>query len=162
MEIYITSSRRPSRRTRSFIKDLALILNAKRFNRGKSSIAFLLQRLNEESRLIIVSTAKGNPSKLDIYSKSGLLANFLIRKVKLLREFKSDVIKKVNTFKFSLEDDTAKEFIEILGIKDVAKKESIVLTFHPSNIEEFKDYKEVKLMFDSKNLGTLFYIKRLK
>lgn len=85
MKLLITTSRRPSRRTRSFIKDLALIFGGIKFNRGKYSLEELISRLRDEDRLIVVDTKKGNPSRMRIYGKHGLLKTYLIRKVKLLR-----------------------------------------------------------------------------
>ncbi len=118
--------------------------------------------LNEGDRLVIVDTMKGNPSRIRVYSKEGLLAIFLIKKVKLLREFKSEILKKINCFTISTERGMGKDFAEILGIKDEEKKECISLSFHSTNIEKLKDYEEVRMIFNSKNLGVFFYIKRFK
>jgi len=61
----ITTSRRPSRRTRSFIRDLFRVIpGSKRVNRGKSNISDLcLKALREGlNRVLIVETKYGNPS----------------------------------------------------------------------------------------------------
>jgi len=68
--ILITTTRRPSRRTRSFVRDLYHVLpNAIRRNRGKMS----LEDLNElalqsgAERVLVVGTSRGNPSFLSFY-----------------------------------------------------------------------------------------------
>lgn len=69
-EILITSSHRPSRRVRSFINDLAKTLpKAVRINRGKKSLEDLkdLARLAGYKVILIVSTWKANPGRIDVY-----------------------------------------------------------------------------------------------
>lgn len=68
--ILITTTRRPSRRTRSFIRDLYHVLpEAERRNRGKMS----LEDINElalqlgAERVLVVGTSRGNPSSLTFY-----------------------------------------------------------------------------------------------
>jgi len=68
--ILITTTRRPSRRTRSFVRDLYHVLpDAIRRNRGKMS----LEDLNElalqlgADRVLVVGTSRGNPSSLAFY-----------------------------------------------------------------------------------------------
>ncbi len=71
--ILITTTRRPSRRTRSFVRDLYHVIpGAIRRNRGKMS----LEDLNElalqlgAGRVLVVGTSKGNPSSLTFYEPS--------------------------------------------------------------------------------------------
>jgi U3 small nucleolar ribonucleoprotein protein IMP4 len=68
--ILVTTTRRPSKRTRSFVRDLYHVLpNSTRRNRGKMS----LEDLNElaikigADRVIVVGTQRGNPSSLTFY-----------------------------------------------------------------------------------------------
>jgi len=68
--ILITTTRRPSKRTRSFARDLYHVLpNSIRRNRGKMS----LEDLNELAirtgvdRIIVIGTQRGNPSSLTFY-----------------------------------------------------------------------------------------------
>jgi U3 small nucleolar ribonucleoprotein protein IMP4 len=66
----ITTSRRPSRRTRSFLKEFSLILpGSYRVNRGKFSFRGLLaEALVHNCRgIIIINTYKGNPGSIDFY-----------------------------------------------------------------------------------------------
>ncbi len=88
--ILIVSSRKPSRRTRSFCKDLrASIPRAIYITRGKRSLDEFFKEMDEKDRLIHVSEIKGNPSRLVIYDreKNPLLAVF-IKGVRLIRETK--------------------------------------------------------------------------
>ncbi len=65
--LLITTSRRPSRRTRTFIRDLYHVIpGAKRVNRGKKSIEDLKKLAIGEGfkRVLIVGTLRGNPSTL--------------------------------------------------------------------------------------------------
>lgn len=66
----VTTSRRPSRRTRSFLKDLVSILpDSRRLNRGKLSLRGLLAEavVHNCKRIVIVNTFKGNPGSIDFY-----------------------------------------------------------------------------------------------
>ena len=95
MVYLITTSHKPSRRLRSFLKDLTSILpNAKKINRGKKKIEDLLYDAIElkASRLIILREYKGNPAGIDVYGidydseELKPLASFHIRGVRLSRE----------------------------------------------------------------------------
>ncbi|MCS7364224.1 MAG: hypothetical protein NDF54_02140 [archaeon GB-1867-035] len=96
MVFLITTSRRPTRRTRSFCKDLERVLpNAVRVNRGKMSLIDVALRALEYNadRIILVSVFKGNPGRIRFFSVSR--GSFVeippiinILGVKLLREFR--------------------------------------------------------------------------
>lgn len=71
--ILITTTRRPSRRTRSFVRDLYHVLPASmRRNRGKMSMEDLNELAIREGveRVIVVGTQRGNPSFLAFYEPS--------------------------------------------------------------------------------------------
>lgn len=71
--ILITTTRRPSRRTRSFVRDLYHVIPAsKRINRGKMSMEDLNELAIREGmdRVIVVGTKRGNPSFLAFYEPS--------------------------------------------------------------------------------------------
>ncbi len=71
--ILITTTRRPSKRTRSFIRDLSHVIPAsKRRNRGKMSMEDLngLAIREGAERVIVVGTQMGNPSSLTFYEPS--------------------------------------------------------------------------------------------
>lgn len=69
----ITTSRKPSQRTRSFCKSLASVLNVKNINRGKMSIRDVLVKSSElgYGMVMLVSEMKGNPNKIDFQDEYG-------------------------------------------------------------------------------------------
>jgi len=92
--ILVTTSRNPSRRTRTLIKDMTLVLpRTTRVVRGTQNTYELAEAaLNAKARLlIIVSTRKGNPGKMTFFRVSEQLfkqipLELLIRSVKLRYE----------------------------------------------------------------------------
>jgi hypothetical protein len=91
----ISTCLRPSRRLRTFGRDLArALINGYYVTRGKRRILDLkgLALNFKASRLIIVQTKRGNPSKLDFYDASlkevPLLGSLFVSGIKLLREQK--------------------------------------------------------------------------
>ena len=71
----ITTSRKPSQRTRTFCRGLERVINAQCVNRGKMSIreVFLKAKEMEFDRIVFISESDGNPSGLDIYLENELL-----------------------------------------------------------------------------------------
>lgn len=69
----ITTSRKPSNRTRSFCQSLSRALNSKYINRGKMSMRNVLLKTVEleYSNLLIISEEKGNPNTLTFYNNKG-------------------------------------------------------------------------------------------
>lgn len=103
--ILITTSRRPTRRVRSFCKDLERVIpGAVKVNRGKKNIYEVLAEAAQRNLpyAIIVETWKGNPGDMlfyraDMAGAKEPLAVFRIKGVKLQREFKrKKVIEKVS------------------------------------------------------------------
>lgn len=91
----ISTSLRPSRRMRTFGRDLArALINGYYITRGKRRILDLkgLALSFKASRLIVIQAKKGNPSKLDFYDATSrdvpLLGSLLMSGVKLVREQK--------------------------------------------------------------------------
>ncbi|OEC87431.1 MULTISPECIES: Brix domain-containing protein [Methanobacterium] len=82
----ITTSRKPSSRTRSFCQDLSHVLNAKYVNRGKMSFRDVLLKSAALGfhETAVVSQIKGNPSKIEIYNENSELLLFLKITVSLL------------------------------------------------------------------------------
>ena len=89
--ILITTSRKPSRRTRSFCKDLQYsIKNSIYLTRGKTSLEELLEMLDEKDRLLHVSEIKANPSRIIIMDRDGYVYIIIyISGIKLIRENKN-------------------------------------------------------------------------
>ncbi|MBZ2165629.1 Brix domain-containing protein [Methanobacterium spitsbergense] len=69
----ITTSRKPSQRTRSFCKGLVRVLNSSYINRGKMSIRDVLIKSSElgNNTIAVVSEMKGNPSRIDFQNETG-------------------------------------------------------------------------------------------
>ena len=75
----ITTSRKPSRQTRSFCQSLGHILNAEYVNRGKMSFRDVLVKAASLGfqKIAVVSQIKGNPSKIEIYNENSEMLLFL-------------------------------------------------------------------------------------
>ena len=69
----ISTSRKPSQKTRKFCKNLARTTDSTSVNRGKMNMRELLLKALEldEFNLAIVNEIKGNPSKITFYSNKG-------------------------------------------------------------------------------------------
>jgi len=82
----ITTSRKPSSRTRSFCQSLSHVLNAEYVNRGKMSFRDVLVKASTLGfpKIAIVSQIKGNPSKIEIYDENSEMLLFLKITVSLL------------------------------------------------------------------------------
>jgi U3 small nucleolar ribonucleoprotein protein IMP4 len=82
----ITTSRKPSSRTRSFCQSLSHVLNAEYVNRGKMSFRDVLVKASSLGfpKIAIVSQIKGNPSKIEIYDENSKMLLFLKITVSLL------------------------------------------------------------------------------
>lgn len=96
--LIITTSREPSRRSRSFIKDLARVIpNSLKLNRGKATYEDLARiAINKNAYGVLMTLEmKGNPSALSFWSlnrdSNTLVKRILIqiKSVKLLREIPS-------------------------------------------------------------------------
>ena len=77
----ISTSRKPSQKTRKFCKNLAHATGSTSVNRGKMNMRELLLKALEvdEYNLAIVNEIKGNPSRVSFYSNRGeLLLTILI------------------------------------------------------------------------------------
>ena len=69
----ISTSRKPSQKTRKFCKNLARVTDSTSVNRGKMNMRELLLKAleMEEINLAVVNEIKGNPSKITFYSNKG-------------------------------------------------------------------------------------------
>ncbi len=70
----ITTSRKPSQRTRTFCRGLERVLKARCVNRGKMSLrdVFLKAKEMEADRVVVVSERDGNPNGMEIYQDGEL------------------------------------------------------------------------------------------
>lgn len=98
--LIITTSREPSRRTRSFVNDLIRVVpNSIKFNRGKATYADLavIAKRSSSHGILMILEKKGNPSALAYLvpeNTANLVRKYLllISSLKLLREVKDHQI----------------------------------------------------------------------
>jgi len=69
--VILTTSRKPSRKTRSLAKALSRFMNWRYVQRGKMSLEDVFSMLNEGEKLAILSEVKGNPAILRILDSNG-------------------------------------------------------------------------------------------
>ena len=77
----ISTSRKPSQKTRKFCKNLARVTGSTSVNRGKMNFRELLLKALEvdEYNVAVVNEIKGNPSRISFFSNKGeLLLTILI------------------------------------------------------------------------------------
>lgn len=120
--MFITTSRKPSGRTRSFCQNLSRALNTTYVNRGKMSFRDVLVKASDSGfeKIAIVSQIKGNPSRIEIFDKNGKILLFLKISMALL-----DLKGRINPDKFSIRseiDDLTKTFMDILDIPESPEK----------------------------------------
>ena len=84
----ISTSRKPSQKTRKFCKTLARVTDSTSVNRGKMNMRELLLKALEvdELNLAIVNESKGNPSKITFYSNKGEILLVILISVVLENE----------------------------------------------------------------------------
>ncbi len=126
MKILITTSREPSQRTRSFVKDLVSVIpNSERITRGKMSTRDLIYEAEDRDaeRVVIVEERQGNPSKLIVYDASGRpIYVFVLRGVSLARERESRAygVESVCVRLYHLlpgADEVARAFADAFGLR---------------------------------------------
>jgi len=71
--MFITTSRKPSDKTRSFCRSLSGALNSRYENRGKMSFRDVLIKASSSGfkKIALVSQVKGNPSRIEIFNENG-------------------------------------------------------------------------------------------
>ena len=126
----ISTSRKPSQKTRKFCKNLAHSTDSTSVNRGKMNMRELLLRAldEDEVNLAIVNEIKGNPSRITFYSNKGeVLLTILISvtttnerinispsQLKIVSE-----VQKLNSLSdilgFELVDEAGENYIHITG-----------------------------------------------
>lgn len=96
MSFFLTTSHKPSKRTRTFVNELSSIIpRARRDNRGKKSLEqlFMLARELGTGRVLIIAESHGNPGKISGYLRDSNGSfdwsfDWIIRKVELRFETK--------------------------------------------------------------------------
>ncbi len=120
----ITTSRKPSRRSRTLGRDLERVLIGKYITRGKANIETLVEkaRIEGQDRIILIYDIHGNPGKLqsivvdeDSWSWHPLILN--LSGVSLQREVLANMrIKKVSFRDVFLENHTKHDVIDFFGL----------------------------------------------
>lgn len=132
----ITTSRRTSRKTRAFIRDLSHVIpGSKRVNRGKKSVEDLRNLALAEGlrRVLIVETLRGNPSILRFLSAlpTGLeyLPVLVMRGVSLRRELSSKRAPPARTLRIACVSprprDISEAFVQGFGTEELIELDSL-------------------------------------
>jgi len=88
----LTTSRKPSQRTRSFCQKLKRAIGCPYINRGKMNIQEILQKTIEhkESTVAIVSEKRGNPSKITFYNINGEQIGYMTINVAIPKKLETE------------------------------------------------------------------------
>ena len=141
----ISTSRKPSQKTRKFCKTLARTTDSTSVNRGKMNMRELLLKALEldEINLAVVNEIKGNPSKITFYSNKGEVLLVLLISVSMENNEKLNIapsqLKIVSSFDklnvlsdildMELVDMAEDNFIIISQDKDLVAKINFVNKF---------------------------------
>ena len=128
----ISTSRKPSQKTRKFCKTLARTTDSTSVNRGKMNMRELLLKALEldEINLAVVNEIKGNPSKITFYSNKGEVLLVLLISVSMENNEKLNIapsqLKIVSSF------DKLNVLSDILDIElvDMAEDDFIIISQH--------------------------------
>ncbi|MDP2836096.1 MAG: ribosomal biogenesis protein [Methanobacteriaceae archaeon] len=175
----ITTSRKPSKRTRSFCQYLNRVFISEYTNRGKMSMRDVLLKAANlgYSYLAVVFEYNGNPSKITFFNKDGLEIISMTINV-ALPEKRINIQKEDLSFKCDLEEmailgdilqlKTANDFESEadkneLDIEDFPESNLINIKNSKSN-DSKQDYKAILDVFDKKGISTGFkiFIKNFK
>jgi len=154
--LLITTSRRPSRRTRSFIRDLYHVIpGAKRVNRGKKSAEDLKKLAIGEGlkRVLIVGTLKGNPSTLTFLSTLPTEVQYLplmiwLNGVTLRREMTKRRAPFVRSLGVARTPRVPDEFV--LGFSSGLGTDDFKEIEEPEDVPKLVDYYDVILLIQKK------------
>jgi len=141
----ITTSRKPSQRTRTFARSLERALSANYVNRGKMSLRDVLLKSSEldSGRIVIISEMKANPSRIEILNRDGdsLLS--------------ADVTVSTSSSSFKIEKDKLRLRCEK---EDLKEKLVIILEIPP----EVETRSEASAVSDEAPNSNLLWIKKGK
>ena len=129
----ISTSRKPSQKTRQFCKNLSHVFGCNYVNRGKMNMRDLLLKALEldEVNLAVVNQIKGNPSRITFYSNKGeelltILISVSVTSSRLnIQPSKLKLVSKVdeldvlsNIFDIELKPTATENYILISSLKD--------------------------------------------
>ncbi len=141
--IYITTSRKPSVLTLRLAKALALILNARKENRGKKSLDEIVAKSENFglARVLLIYESHGNPSSLNFYEDKWLEPEVKVNHYKLAYENGEKLPKTLK-----VESDGSEEAERVKGLFNLENdgESRLSVFFSKSNIE-FKLGKKVLL-----------------
>ena len=141
----ITTSRKPGRNLRKFVRQVCPIFNTKYFVRGKTSVKELADYLEYEGydKLIVVSEFKGNPGSMIFYtSQKGFFKQE--RKYKITYYKLSEKKMQFPKYEINLEDKENKDFFKYLGTENEKSEAKI---FDEKGIIKIKKGKDTYLGF---------------
>ncbi|NOZ82239.1 MAG: hypothetical protein GXN98_00230 [Euryarchaeota archaeon] len=81
----VTTSRKPSPRTRTFSRDLARAIGGRYLTRGKANLEHVFSL---DERVVIVKERRGNPSLIEVYVNGERRFALKLRRAMLCRELK--------------------------------------------------------------------------
>ena len=85
--ILVTTSRKPSPRTRTFSRDFAQALGAEYFTRGKANLRQVFSLLRDEGDvLVMIKERRGNPSLIEVYRRGERVLALKLARAMLNRE----------------------------------------------------------------------------
>jgi len=137
----ITTSRKPSQRTRTFCRGMERVIDSYCVNRGKMSIrkVFLKAKEMEFDRVVIISERDGNPGGLDIYLENKLIlsknitvdlsapnGNMKKDQTVLRCDFEAFKNMAVSIFDVPMENPQEKTKKNLIWIKDIQKYQGII------------------------------------
>lgn len=149
----ITTSRKPSKRTRSFCKYLNRIFDSEYVNRGKMSMRDVILKLvaSNYSHAVLVYEYNGNPSKITIFNKEGNEILSMTINIALPEE-RINIKKDQLSFKCDIDEMAVLE--DVLISENNLDEESNLICINESS----NDYKAVLEVFDNKSFCTGFKI----
>jgi rRNA maturation protein Rpf1 len=110
--ILVTTSRKPSPRTRSFSRDIAKALRASYLTRGKANLEQVFALVpGEEDRLVMIKERRGNPSLIEVYHRGERVIALKLSRAMLTREIK-------RRYGYSAKGELARKLSRALGVEE--------------------------------------------
>lgn len=122
--MFITTSRKPSSKTRSFCQTLSRALGAHYVNRGKMSFREIFIKASSFDHIAVISEIKGNPSRIEFYDSTGKLLFTLY-----ISESSTNMKGRINPEKLTLKsevEELTRPLLDILKIKESKKNENVL------------------------------------
>ena len=125
MAIYVTTSRKPSQGTRSLARWLARFLGGECENRGKRSLAEIVERAEAAGfkRLLFVYESHGNPSELSFYEEGWLSPVLKIKSVELPEKKPGRITP--GEVRIVAEDEMGKKMAPLFSVEDSVEKNAV-------------------------------------